>query len=220
MAIKSFFSRNICMIVGCWVGASDAAALQKIPLKTLGAFWSVQQNRPFYKQLRKRLMKSLHAQDCHVFTSVVQPILEREEDREDVTRLLGIFVERLSPQQLVKLTELDKHDILIKKRFEWDGMVIDALLASLDTFEKDERYRILGLLVRYKPHNFALLQWCCDDLMLAYEYIGYDGIKALYDNAFKHEKYYIERAYEICYKDLHRAQRPLYFLDRILFFDY
>lgn len=215
--IKRVLYCSMYLVLTCCGGAYTHGS--KLKLKSLLALPIVRQNRGKYKEIWRAFRDGIKREDGRLINEKLDMYINQAWGEEDdsLCHLLGIFFERLEPQKLVRFVQLNTNNALLKQNFNWDGKVIDALFEAWETFDDDERYRIMGLLVRYKAQNFALYMWCCDDFMRAYEYIGYDGIKAVYDAALKHEKHYMVETYKKCYKELHRAGRILYFLNEIIF---
>lgn len=171
---------------------------------------------PEYRKLGNSLTKCLKRENAYGVDSVFNTAIASERHVEDSTpKVLALYLSRLKPEKFVALVTLSKENNLWKKRYAWDGNVLDTFFNNLDLFDTDKRYEIFGLLVRYKAHYYSFYNWCCKNLDQAYEYIGYDGLKKLYESALEYEKHCLEDAYRLNQKTMYANGRRLYWLDEI-----
>jgi hypothetical protein len=214
---------SLCIFVGALVSC-ELHGMHKLikPIKKSNLFdvWMIRAHKALYKPLRNELLYYTQPsrQDFYSLNTLIDSTLKKE-NVDGHPQLLGVFLSRLSdvdPQRFVELVCLHSRNSLWKRSYNWDGRVLDAFFSTIPLFEQDKVYEIFGLLIRYKPHNYALYSWCCKNLDKAYDYIGYDGLKKIYDVALGYEKDSMEKAYKLAQKTLHAKQRPLYFLDEKL----
>jgi hypothetical protein len=225
-----FFARTIFVLSWCFVfNVSGMHSVFKyIILKDGGQrrgnildLWAIRANRQEYKLLRQNFLYYIHPdrQDSHMLNALLNHRIDHEKsDNPDVPKLLAVCLSRMKPESFVALVNMHTHNSLWKKSYAWDGDVYHTFFKNIDLLSQDKVYEILGLMVRYNPQHFALYSWCNKDLDRAYDYIGYDGLKKLYDAAFEHEKVDMEDAYRLVQRELYRKDRPLYFLDEVIKF--
>lgn len=177
--------------------------------------WSIRSNLDEYLKLKKDFKLTMY--NSTLLDRTLDSAIDRERpDAYDVPKLLAIYLGRLKPEFFAAIVNNSTHNNLWKKSYAWDGAVLDTFFKNLDLFSQDKIYEVLGLMVRYKPQHFGMYIWCVQNLSEAYNYIGYDGLKKLYDAADMNEKQYMENAYRLVQKEFFLKDRPIYFLDEIL----